>query len=147
MRGGIEPEPASLAPFDHAIAYVPSLDLYLDGTAQAFADFATAAAIVEENAGKSIGGASDMRGAKYVDTNSSKRGGDGISFDIFSLMEYKLHSFTLPSTSWELNGGNICNLSNNLAETVESTCKMLPARVIAPISDLRMRHTSFYLPP
>jgi hypothetical protein len=34
MRGGIESEPASLAPFDHAIAYVPSLDLYLDGTAE-----------------------------------------------------------------------------------------------------------------
>lgn len=34
MRGQIEPEPASLAPFDHAIAYVPSLDLYLDGTAE-----------------------------------------------------------------------------------------------------------------
>jgi cellulose synthase operon protein C len=34
MRGGIEPAPASLAPFDHAIAYVPSLDLYLDGTAE-----------------------------------------------------------------------------------------------------------------
>ena len=34
MRGGIEAEPASLAPFDHAIAYVPSLDLYLDGTAE-----------------------------------------------------------------------------------------------------------------
>jgi hypothetical protein len=27
-------EPASLAVFDHAIAYVPSLDLFLDGTAQ-----------------------------------------------------------------------------------------------------------------
>jgi cellulose synthase operon protein C len=34
QRGGIEPTPASLAPFDHAIAYVPSLDLYLDGTAE-----------------------------------------------------------------------------------------------------------------
>lgn len=34
MRGDFEPEPASLAPFDHAIAYVPSLDLYLDGTAE-----------------------------------------------------------------------------------------------------------------
>jgi hypothetical protein len=34
MRGGFPSEPASLAPFDHAIAYVPSLDLYLDGTAQ-----------------------------------------------------------------------------------------------------------------
>jgi len=34
MRGRIEPDPASLAPFDHAIAYVPSLDLYLDGTAE-----------------------------------------------------------------------------------------------------------------
>ncbi|HVY46631.1 MAG TPA: DUF3857 domain-containing protein, partial [Minicystis sp.] len=29
MRGLIEPTPASFAPFDHAIAYVPSLDLYL----------------------------------------------------------------------------------------------------------------------
>jgi tetratricopeptide (TPR) repeat protein len=27
-------EPASLAPFDHMIAYVPSMDLYLDGTAE-----------------------------------------------------------------------------------------------------------------
>ncbi|MFT3774843.1 MAG: DUF3857 domain-containing protein [Minicystis sp.] len=34
MRGNIEDAPASLAPFDHAIAYVPSLDLYLDGTAE-----------------------------------------------------------------------------------------------------------------
>ncbi|MBI5532622.1 MAG: DUF3857 domain-containing protein [Deltaproteobacteria bacterium] len=34
MRGDFPAEPASLAPFDHAIAYVPSLDLYLDGTAQ-----------------------------------------------------------------------------------------------------------------
>ncbi len=34
MRGDVESEPASLAPFDHAIAYVPSLDLYLDGTAE-----------------------------------------------------------------------------------------------------------------
>ncbi|MEP7125985.1 MAG: DUF3857 domain-containing protein [Byssovorax sp.] len=34
MRGRIEGDPASLAPFDHAIAYVPSLDLYLDGTAE-----------------------------------------------------------------------------------------------------------------
>jgi tetratricopeptide (TPR) repeat protein len=33
-RGGIEDSPASLAPFDHAIAYVPSMDLYLDGTAE-----------------------------------------------------------------------------------------------------------------
>ena len=34
-RGGrIEPAPASLAVFDHAIAYVPKLDLYLDGTAE-----------------------------------------------------------------------------------------------------------------
>jgi len=34
-RGGrIETEPASLAIFDHAIAYVPALDLYLDGTAE-----------------------------------------------------------------------------------------------------------------
>jgi cellulose synthase operon protein C len=34
MRGGFESKVASLAPFDHAIAYVPSLDLYLDGTAE-----------------------------------------------------------------------------------------------------------------
>jgi tetratricopeptide (TPR) repeat protein/transglutaminase-like putative cysteine protease len=33
-RGDFEREPASLAPFDHAIAYVPSLGLYLDGTAE-----------------------------------------------------------------------------------------------------------------
>ena len=31
--GTLPPEPASLAAFNHAIAYVPSLDLYLDGTA------------------------------------------------------------------------------------------------------------------
>jgi hypothetical protein len=35
MRGGFDPATASLAPFDHAIAYVPSLDLYIDGTAEA----------------------------------------------------------------------------------------------------------------
>jgi tetratricopeptide (TPR) repeat protein len=34
MKGLFEESPASLAPFDHAIAYVPSLDLYLDGTAE-----------------------------------------------------------------------------------------------------------------
>jgi tetratricopeptide (TPR) repeat protein/transglutaminase-like putative cysteine protease len=34
MRGLFETDPASLAPFDHAIAYVPSMDLYLDGTAE-----------------------------------------------------------------------------------------------------------------
>jgi tetratricopeptide (TPR) repeat protein/transglutaminase-like putative cysteine protease len=34
-RGGkLDPQPASLAVFDHAIAYVPKLDLYLDGTAE-----------------------------------------------------------------------------------------------------------------
>jgi hypothetical protein len=34
-RGGdLDAEPASLAPFDHAIAYVPKYDLYLDGTAE-----------------------------------------------------------------------------------------------------------------
>jgi tetratricopeptide (TPR) repeat protein len=32
--GALPPEPASLAAFNHAIAYVPSLDLYLDGTAE-----------------------------------------------------------------------------------------------------------------
>lgn len=33
-KGDFESEPASLAPFDHAIAYVPSMNLYLDGTAE-----------------------------------------------------------------------------------------------------------------
>jgi tetratricopeptide (TPR) repeat protein/transglutaminase-like putative cysteine protease len=33
-RGDFETDVASLAPFDHAIAYVPSMDLYLDGTAE-----------------------------------------------------------------------------------------------------------------
>lgn len=33
-KGDIETMPASLAPFDHMIAYVPSLDWYLDGTAE-----------------------------------------------------------------------------------------------------------------
>jgi tetratricopeptide (TPR) repeat protein len=32
--GHVDPEPASLAIFDHAIAYVPSMDIYLDGTAE-----------------------------------------------------------------------------------------------------------------
>jgi tetratricopeptide (TPR) repeat protein/transglutaminase-like putative cysteine protease len=34
LKGDFETSPASLAPFDHAIAYVPSLDWYLDGTAE-----------------------------------------------------------------------------------------------------------------
>lgn len=34
MRGMFDSKVASLAPFDHAIAYVPSLDWYLDGTAE-----------------------------------------------------------------------------------------------------------------
>ncbi|MCH2108097.1 MAG: DUF3857 domain-containing protein [Polyangiaceae bacterium] len=34
MRGDFPSQLPSLAPFDHAIAYVPSLDLYLDGTAE-----------------------------------------------------------------------------------------------------------------
>jgi len=34
MRGEFETDPPSLAPFDHAIAYVPSMNLFLDGTAE-----------------------------------------------------------------------------------------------------------------
>src|SRR5262249_5326556 len=34
MRGEFETAPASLAPFDHAIAYVPSMNVFLDGTAE-----------------------------------------------------------------------------------------------------------------
>jgi len=33
-RGKIEPEPASLAVFNHAICYIPKYDLWLDGTAE-----------------------------------------------------------------------------------------------------------------
>jgi len=33
-QGRVEPSPASLAIFNHAITYVPSLDLFLDGTAE-----------------------------------------------------------------------------------------------------------------
>jgi tetratricopeptide (TPR) repeat protein len=33
-KGDVETDPASLAPFDHMIAYVPSLGMYLDGTAE-----------------------------------------------------------------------------------------------------------------
>jgi tetratricopeptide (TPR) repeat protein/transglutaminase-like putative cysteine protease len=32
--GDLDPEPASLAPFDHAIVYVPKYQLFLDGTAE-----------------------------------------------------------------------------------------------------------------
>jgi tetratricopeptide (TPR) repeat protein/transglutaminase-like putative cysteine protease len=34
MRGGFASKVYSLAPYDHAIAYVPKFDLYLDGTAE-----------------------------------------------------------------------------------------------------------------
>ncbi|MFO0734433.1 MAG: DUF3857 domain-containing protein [Labilithrix sp.] len=34
LKGDFETDPASLAPFDHAIAYVPKYDWYLDGTAE-----------------------------------------------------------------------------------------------------------------
>src|SRR5690606_38210117 len=34
MRGAFNSRIASLAPYDHAIAYVPKYDLYLDGTAE-----------------------------------------------------------------------------------------------------------------
>jgi tetratricopeptide (TPR) repeat protein/transglutaminase-like putative cysteine protease len=34
MRGEFETDPAGLSPFDHAIAYVPSMNLFLDGTAE-----------------------------------------------------------------------------------------------------------------
>jgi tetratricopeptide (TPR) repeat protein len=34
LKGDFSPKVASFAPFDHAIVYVPSLNLYLDGTAE-----------------------------------------------------------------------------------------------------------------
>jgi transglutaminase-like putative cysteine protease/tetratricopeptide (TPR) repeat protein len=34
LSGRVDPRPPSLSVFDHAIAYVPSLDLFLDGTAE-----------------------------------------------------------------------------------------------------------------
>lgn len=61
MRGDFPTAPASLAPFDHAIAYVPGHNLYLDGTAEwagskefpAF-DRGAMALVVSENGGKLV---------------------------------------------------------------------------------------------
>lgn len=61
LRGDFPTNLASLAPFDHAIAYVPSLDLYLDGTAEytgstelpAF-DRGAIALVVNESGGKLV---------------------------------------------------------------------------------------------
>ena len=61
MRGRFESKVASLAPFDHAIAYVPSLDLYLDGTAEYTGteelpamDQEALAIIISENGGRLV---------------------------------------------------------------------------------------------
>jgi hypothetical protein len=50
-RGGrLDPQPASLAIFDHAIVYVPKLDRYLDGTAE----FAGLAELPAEDQGVTV---------------------------------------------------------------------------------------------
>ncbi len=49
-EGAVDPRPASLAPFDHAIAYVPALDRYLDGTAE----FAGATELPSEDQGVTV---------------------------------------------------------------------------------------------
>jgi hypothetical protein len=75
MRGEFETDPASLAPFDHAIAYVPSMDLFLDGTAEytgstelpAF-DRGALALIVEES------GKGKLTHLPDPDANATRRG-------------------------------------------------------------------------
>jgi hypothetical protein len=61
LRGEFDSSVASLAPFDHAIAYVPSLNLYLDGTAEyagstelPIMDLGSVALLVNEGASKLV---------------------------------------------------------------------------------------------
>jgi hypothetical protein len=49
-EGEVAPSPASFAPFDHAIAYVPAIDRYLDGTAE----FSGAAELPAEDQGVAV---------------------------------------------------------------------------------------------
>ena len=64
-RGGrIDEVPASLAVFDHAIAYVPALDLYLDGTAE-FSGLAELPAEDQDTMALRV----SARGAKLVRTS------------------------------------------------------------------------------
>ena len=61
-QGTIGPAPASLAAFNHAIVYVPSLDTYLDGTAEfsgpselPYGDQGATALIIQDGEGDSAG--------------------------------------------------------------------------------------------
>jgi hypothetical protein len=60
MRGDFEGKVASLAPFDHAIVYVPSLDLYLDGTAEYTGAFELPALDANAFAMRVNGGAAEL---------------------------------------------------------------------------------------
>jgi len=62
--GRIDEAPASLAVFDHAIAYVPALDLYLDGTAE-FSGLAELPAEDQDTMALRV----SARGAKLVRTS------------------------------------------------------------------------------
>jgi transglutaminase-like putative cysteine protease/tetratricopeptide (TPR) repeat protein len=62
--GRIDEAPASLAVFDHAIAYVPTLDLYLDGTAE-FSGLAELPAEDQDTMALRV----SARGAKLVRTS------------------------------------------------------------------------------
>jgi tetratricopeptide (TPR) repeat protein len=86
MRGEFETDPASLSPFDHAIAHVPSMDLFLDGTAEytgstelpAFDRGALALIVNESGKGKLIHlpdpGAEATRRSRRIDATLSPEG-------------------------------------------------------------------------
>ena len=86
LRGEFETDPAGLSPFDHAIAYVPSMDLFLDGTAEytgstelpAFDRGALALIVEESGKGKLIHlpdpGADATRRTRHVDATIAPDG-------------------------------------------------------------------------
>jgi len=61
-RGRVAPSPASLAVFNHAIVYVPSVDLYLDGTA----GFSGSAELPSADQGASAVIVRDGNGGEFV---------------------------------------------------------------------------------
>jgi hypothetical protein len=103
LRGDFEDSPASLAPFDHAIAYVPSIDHYLDGTAEYTGsnelpgmDRGSLALQVNEGHPKLVHlpdpPASESTTTRTVEATLS---GDGTA-----LMNYKAHVTGVTSSSW-----------------------------------------------
>jgi tetratricopeptide (TPR) repeat protein len=60
-QGTLPTEPASLAAFNHAITYVPSLDLYLDGTAE----WSGPEELPESDQGASVLVVTDGKGGEY----------------------------------------------------------------------------------